>query len=38
MLWMEMKAETAEHPVAMASKINDASKRVSPEPPTSGLT
>ncbi|CPW41240.1 Uncharacterised protein [Mycobacteroides abscessus] len=37
MLWMEMNDETAAHPVAIASKINEASRRVSPEPPTSGL-
>jgi len=37
MLWMEMKADTVGQPVASASKISAASKRVMAEPPTSSL-
>ncbi len=38
MLWIEMKAETAGQPVASASKMRAASKRVSPDPPMSSRT
>ena len=37
MLWIEMKADTVGQPVASASKISAASKRVMAEPPTSSL-
>ena len=35
MLWIDMKADTVGQPCASASKINAASNRVIPEPPTS---
>jgi hypothetical protein len=37
MLWIEIKADTVGQPVASASKISAASKRVMAEPPTSSL-